>query len=443
MDNLIKLNASVISRMGIGNQYNDNNFYLDGRSKYDFDLEGVQVSIENSADGYLFAITDGMDREASDKNSSISMIKELKKFHDKMKKTHKDFEVGFDELCEYVEEVNNLVYSMLLGEEENSFGSSCCAGLIMDGNQAAALNIGECGVFLLRGGMLRQLNNNTKKAERLLRMGIITDEQAEVLSDRFDKHSGGDYSQVKRSDIFNLRTGDVFLLCNTELLSYVEEDRIIEILSLQKETDYISNALTREAMRNGAKDDLTAMVIRIQEIDGEDIIEPPLRRPVSRSSNSTYSPTNLSRSNRYWVKRRKKAIKKYASVLLAIVIVSGILFGLIKMFMFLSKIGDPGEEITGDPKQSQTDTSGVDLANESNANSEYEYSETEDNEDTVAEEEDNAQVTYTVQKGDTLFQITMRFYNDPQKMKLIVDANNLSDPNTISVGQVLIIPPAD
>lgn len=49
--------------------------------------------------------------------------------------------------------------------------------------------------------------------------------------------------------------------------------------------------------------------------------------------------------------------------------------------------------------------------------------------------------TYTVQRGDSLAKIARQVYGDPYKYPLIQQANNLSDPGQIWVGQVLIIPP--
>lgn len=50
--------------------------------------------------------------------------------------------------------------------------------------------------------------------------------------------------------------------------------------------------------------------------------------------------------------------------------------------------------------------------------------------------------TYTVQPGDTLGKIAKEFYGDSSKYTLIVEANGLSNPNAIRVGQELTIPNA-
>ena len=50
---------------------------------------------------------------------------------------------------------------------------------------------------------------------------------------------------------------------------------------------------------------------------------------------------------------------------------------------------------------------------------------------------------YTVKRGDTLGKIARKFYGDTRKFPLIVSANDITNPNKLKVGQVLIIPDAD
>ena len=53
--------------------------------------------------------------------------------------------------------------------------------------------------------------------------------------------------------------------------------------------------------------------------------------------------------------------------------------------------------------------------------------------------------SYVVRKGDTLYALARRFYNDQRKWRVIYEANRqtLRDPNQIQVGQVLTIPAAE
>lgn len=50
--------------------------------------------------------------------------------------------------------------------------------------------------------------------------------------------------------------------------------------------------------------------------------------------------------------------------------------------------------------------------------------------------------TYVVRKGDTLFALARRFYNDQRRWRDIWQANRdkLPDPNKLSVGMTLVIP---
>lgn len=48
--------------------------------------------------------------------------------------------------------------------------------------------------------------------------------------------------------------------------------------------------------------------------------------------------------------------------------------------------------------------------------------------------------TYTVQKGDTLSKIALRFYSLVEMWPILQDANKIADPDRIEIGQVLTIP---
>ena len=48
--------------------------------------------------------------------------------------------------------------------------------------------------------------------------------------------------------------------------------------------------------------------------------------------------------------------------------------------------------------------------------------------------------TYEVQKGDTLWSIARRIYGDGQRWKDLAEANGITNPKILRVGQSLIVP---
>ncbi|MFN2526023.1 MAG: LysM peptidoglycan-binding domain-containing protein [Actinomycetota bacterium] len=50
--------------------------------------------------------------------------------------------------------------------------------------------------------------------------------------------------------------------------------------------------------------------------------------------------------------------------------------------------------------------------------------------------------TYIVKRGDTLRDIAVMFYGDPDLADLIAEENGITDPTELAVGQELVIPPA-
>ncbi len=67
------------------------------------------------------------------------------------------------------------------------------------------------------------------------------------------------------------------------------------------------------------------------------------------------------------------------------------------------------------------------------------------NENTEANAEQIANEEYIVQSGDTMESISRRFYGSysPEKIDKIMQANGMSNPNKLAIGQKLIIPMGD
>jgi len=438
MDNLIKISASAASHVGMIKSANENSFYMNGRFMHEYEADSVQVSIEDSGQQFVFAVSDGMDREMSDKSSSISVTREMKKFHDKIKSSSKGIQIKLEQMSESVEETNNLFHSILLGNDGDTLKRPAFAGLLISENKAAGITLGSNRIYMLREGVIKQLTADNQKTERLLKMGIITDEQAQMLSNRFGISNEQCKSDLKKSDISNISEGDVFLLCSSGLSDMVDDERIYEILVENENEDpgYISHMLLKEALRNGGEDNITALVVKIEKAAKEEAVKAFPTRPVENSQ--------LRQVTRHSKHSRKKniAVRRIAVVAITLIIIAGVFYGLYKLWTGVVNKNEPDEALLPSSEQQS------DPADKEDTGFPEETAEPSDEtagleEEGAASEPDIAgSSTYKVKAGDTLYKISQRFYGDPEKYKLIMQANNIENPNLIQIGQVLVIPDA-
>ncbi|RCK79156.1 MAG: hypothetical protein OZSIB_0270 [Candidatus Ozemobacter sibiricus] len=54
-----------------------------------------------------------------------------------------------------------------------------------------------------------------------------------------------------------------------------------------------------------------------------------------------------------------------------------------------------------------------------------------------------AMKTYTMQEGDTLWDLSSKFYGDPTLYPVFLEVNDIANPRTIPVGKVILVPSYD
>ena len=466
MDNQIKLNVSSVSHGGGSYSGNEDNFYINGRYMYEYEMENIQVTMDCMATDHIFAVSDGLDRIATEKRSSISMVKELKKFQDQLKVSHGDFDSRVGLLKDRLEETNNIIYSMslnnnsgnpLIGEKETSIGS-----LFISEGKAATLNMGKTKIYLFRDGSLRPLTGAIKKSDKLLKMGIITNEQANILTGKFGIPIEDSRIGIQKSETLEVKIGDLFMICSDGLAGVLDEEKICEILSADKETGFISNMLVKEAIKNGSKDNITVLVVKI---------ESQVNVEKTKIVKEAYTSKRIgARGN---IKKSKNIVAIIVSICVILIAGAAVLGITLKLFPFTYKDPGPkevdavhaitvtedslaavestsettdnvGTKVTNLPKEDQLAPQTEEVKPTEPPKNEVKPTVTPKNEVkptvTPKNEIKPGKVKYTVLSGDSLQKISKKFYNDPLKFDLIMKANNIKNENSLQIGQVLIIP---
>jgi PPM family protein phosphatase len=142
---------------------------------------------------------------------------------------------------------------------------STLSALVITPGEAHLGHVGDSRVYRRRGGDLELLTTDHSQVMELLRLHIITPEQAIEHPARYalTRSVGGDITV--RTEIRNerLEAGDAFLLCSDGLWSNVTSTEIAEALG--RPPAEACRRLVDLALERGGDDNATAMAIRVRE----------------------------------------------------------------------------------------------------------------------------------------------------------------------------------
>lgn len=138
------------------------------------------------------------------------------------------------------------------------------------GNKGIVAHVGDSRVFLLRQGELKQLTEDHSLVNEQLRLGLITEEEAErsPYKNVITRAVGASESVEPDIVVVDLQEGDRFLLCSDGLHGYFENVELRPFLGEENPAP-IAQKLTDLANHRGGKDNITAIVLSVQSEDSK------------------------------------------------------------------------------------------------------------------------------------------------------------------------------
>lgn len=130
--------------------------------------------------------------------------------------------------------------------------------------------MGDSKVYLIRKGKIIQLSTDHTQAERLIRLGILTQESAIGHSSKHQLHRYFGVSPLEGvleadiSDTVDIEKNDIFLICSDGLTDMIEERKILEILQSERQIEQLNTSLVDEALERGGNDNVTSILIKIE-----------------------------------------------------------------------------------------------------------------------------------------------------------------------------------
>lgn len=145
---------------------------------------------------------------------------------------------------------------------------STMALLTIDQDIAAAWNVGDSRVYLLRGGKLQQLTEDHTMVYQMYLNGALTKEEVRThkRGNILYQHLGmqddlGD-PKASQAEPVKVKKGDVFLLCSDGLTDMVPDEEIERILGEHDEVRPAAKDLVNAALEAGGKDNVTVIVVK-------------------------------------------------------------------------------------------------------------------------------------------------------------------------------------
>ena len=226
----------------------------------------------------LFIVSDGMGGHAAGEVASATAVETIvrvvgqsrEKIEQVRSGTHDASELGAM-LRRAVEEASYEVYRLATTSRGRS-GMGCTATvLLVVGSHGFMAHVGDSRLYLCRGAVLEQLSVDHSLAQELARAGFITQEEvhvhphAHVLT-----RSIGTQPVVKVDTLtFDVLDGDRLLLCSDGLSGYTEDPAWLCGQMQRDDFDEIPAELVRYANQEGGKDNITAVLVRV-DADAEE-----------------------------------------------------------------------------------------------------------------------------------------------------------------------------
>lgn len=229
-----------------------------------------KIRANNQDSGYagtqLFVVADGMGGHAGgDVASAIALTRIMEV--DRPFASAADAEFA---LKAALGAANTILAETVYDHPELTGMGTTVSALLRSGSHIAIAHIGDSRIYLLRDGVLKQITADHTFVQRLVDSGRITPEEASVHPRRSVlMRVLGDVDAAPEIDtaVFEVISGDRWMLCSDGLSSYVSDEKIQNALSAIPGPKSSADRLVKESLDQGAPDNVTVVIVDIDSID--------------------------------------------------------------------------------------------------------------------------------------------------------------------------------
>jgi serine/threonine protein phosphatase PrpC len=172
-------------------------------------------------------------------------------------------------LAELTRAANARIHELSHSHAEQAGMGTTLTAVYVGEREISIAHVGDSRAYRLRDGELLRLTDDHSLVDELLRQGRLTPEEALDHPQRsvITRALGPEGAVEVDTRSYAARDGDVYLLCSDGLTTMVPEYRLAELLAGQETLHDAGEALIAAANEAGGRDNITVVLLRLEELD--------------------------------------------------------------------------------------------------------------------------------------------------------------------------------
>jgi PPM family protein phosphatase len=172
-------------------------------------------------------------------------------------------------LAELTLQANARIHELSHSHADQAGMGTTLTAVYVGEREISVAHVGDSRAYRLREGELVRLTEDHSLVDELLRQGRLTPEEAQEHPQRsvITRALGPEGAVQVDTRSFVARDHDVYLLCSDGLTTMVAEERLAELLRASSSLREAGEALIAAANEAGGRDNITVVLLRLEELD--------------------------------------------------------------------------------------------------------------------------------------------------------------------------------
>jgi len=172
---------------------------------------------------------------------------------------------GLPHLISAVERANGHVYAASRTDRSLFGMATTLTALLVCDETIALAHVGDSRAYRLRGRHLEQLTEDHTLVAALVRLGRMTQEEAETseIRNMISRAVGGDETIDVDARLLAVEPGDTFVLASDGLHGVVSDEEIVAVLCGERDLARAAGQLIERANEGGGPDNATVVLVRV------------------------------------------------------------------------------------------------------------------------------------------------------------------------------------